>query len=547
MLQYLPLFLFVIIFLGVPYTITTWQAYDDALFIKLAESISQGNWLGTFDYLTLVKGPGYPIFLAVNNFFGLNVVLSQAMFWGLVLLLFFKILVVEEKSRLAFAICFSIAILDPRVFQLDHPFRETIYTSQALAVLGILIYGFLPEGKLKIPSGRKFVALLGGGMLFAWFWLTREEGIWLLPGIFLLILYFFIRSRQDGKVKIFLRKIFIWTLGFGMIYCTFLGLNLSHYNSFSGVDATQKDFTRSVRALQSIQVGEKIPYVSITKEMRIEAYEVSSEFSSLREFLDPVPNNSPWIGALCTLQESTCGDISDAVFQWAYRQAVFYSGNYTSPVDASEFFENVAEQIEAACFSKKIVCGETQNLVPLMPNLTSNSLDRIPGSLTATIRSITSAHDVPKESRGYGGDPGRFSEILSYLGNPTHFPLEKTTVRELTFFEKFSSNSRNVLSRFYGYFIPLSFFLVFPAIFLTLFSSKFRKKYHLELIVGASLFLSAFFRCLILIAVDVTSFPSITIGYLNASYSLFLISTLILGKICFEFVLHTWRVRKKEL
>ena len=40
-------------------------ARDDALFVRLADSIAQGQWLGTFDDTTLAKGPGFPVFLAV--------------------------------------------------------------------------------------------------------------------------------------------------------------------------------------------------------------------------------------------------------------------------------------------------------------------------------------------------------------------------------------------------------------------------------------------------------------------------------------------------
>ena len=37
---------------------------DDALFVGLARSISEGDWLGEYDKYTLAKGPVYPLWIA---------------------------------------------------------------------------------------------------------------------------------------------------------------------------------------------------------------------------------------------------------------------------------------------------------------------------------------------------------------------------------------------------------------------------------------------------------------------------------------------------
>ena len=40
---------------------------DDQLFINLAHSILNGDWLGSYNNMTLIKGPFYPLFLAANH------------------------------------------------------------------------------------------------------------------------------------------------------------------------------------------------------------------------------------------------------------------------------------------------------------------------------------------------------------------------------------------------------------------------------------------------------------------------------------------------
>ncbi|MEW8460717.1 MAG: hypothetical protein AB2653_10485 [Candidatus Thiodiazotropha endolucinida] len=57
---------------GLPITAHAHGIYDDALFIRLAESVVSGQWLGDYDKLTLVKAPLYPLYIAANYLLGLQ-------------------------------------------------------------------------------------------------------------------------------------------------------------------------------------------------------------------------------------------------------------------------------------------------------------------------------------------------------------------------------------------------------------------------------------------------------------------------------------------
>ena len=54
--------------------------HDDGLFMRLAHQIAMGQWLGPFNQFTLMKGPGYPVFLAVGATGGLSVSAAHAVF-----------------------------------------------------------------------------------------------------------------------------------------------------------------------------------------------------------------------------------------------------------------------------------------------------------------------------------------------------------------------------------------------------------------------------------------------------------------------------------
>ena len=44
--------------------------HDDGLFLALGQSLAEGKWLGSFNQFTLMKGPGYPAFLALIHWIG---------------------------------------------------------------------------------------------------------------------------------------------------------------------------------------------------------------------------------------------------------------------------------------------------------------------------------------------------------------------------------------------------------------------------------------------------------------------------------------------
>ncbi|MEK9786503.1 MAG: hypothetical protein VW546_10890, partial [Gammaproteobacteria bacterium] len=55
--------------------------HDDTLFIGLALNILQGDWLGTYNQFTLMKGPGYSMFIALSNILGIPLILSQELLY----------------------------------------------------------------------------------------------------------------------------------------------------------------------------------------------------------------------------------------------------------------------------------------------------------------------------------------------------------------------------------------------------------------------------------------------------------------------------------
>ena len=115
--NYKKIILFILVFIlyvslagSMPVSIMTWQWADDGLFLRLAQEISEGRWLGEYDHLTLVKGPIFPIFIAITSFTGLpyNFILPILHFLGVAL---FSWVICRISGRRYFALTLMLLLL----------------------------------------------------------------------------------------------------------------------------------------------------------------------------------------------------------------------------------------------------------------------------------------------------------------------------------------------------------------------------------------------------------------------------------------------------
>src|SRR6478672_10066315 len=66
--------------LNLPILFFTYTIHDDTLFMRLATNLASGHWLGEYNQFTLMKGPGYPAFLAITSLSGLPLSIANALF-----------------------------------------------------------------------------------------------------------------------------------------------------------------------------------------------------------------------------------------------------------------------------------------------------------------------------------------------------------------------------------------------------------------------------------------------------------------------------------
>jgi roadblock/LC7 domain-containing protein len=256
-----------------------------------------------------------------------------------------------------------------------------------------------------------------GGLALGWIWLTREEGVWLLPGMAILSAGAFIREFRVGRLRAFTAGLAILVATFGATQLAFSLANRIAYGQFIGVDFKERNFQRALGAIHSVVSGGTQHYVSVTKASREQIYRVSPSFASLARLLD-LPADQGWGVIGCAAIPSTCGEIASGWFMWALRGAAASSGHYASPGRASAFYGQIADEIAAACARGQLQC-EPQ-LVPEMPHTTWADFSSLPDLYVESLHFLLLLNPSLQLGTSMGDHDVLFQSMLRFLNYPRY-------------------------------------------------------------------------------------------------------------------------------
>lgn len=375
--------IYVTLYYYMPLAINLAAEHDDNLFVTQAYSLAAGDWLGKYSQFTLMKGPGYSLFLALTHFMGLPLYFITAIFHIIAVSSFAGVLYRLSQSRLFSILVFVLLLLLPLVISNGRIIRDQIYPDQFLLGFAALIFSFfIADSWLKRSSS----ALLAG-LMFAWFWLTREEGVWIVPSVVLLTLFAIWRFWRINSLKQgLISSVLVLILAFSSVHIIFQLINWHIYERFAGLDIKEKNFQSTLSALQSVRVGEPISHVPVSQETRQHIYRVSPAFAELKHYF----SHSVWENAGCPIYPWACKEIAGGWFIWALRDAAATQGYYQSPAQAAAFFARVATEINRACTDGRLICEKS--LVSYMPRVVQQDIDQASSILEQLLDVLLLSH-----------------------------------------------------------------------------------------------------------------------------------------------------------
>lgn len=411
--------------------LATYTPHDDYLFIKLAQHILSGTWLGPYNQVTLVKGPVYPLFIAAAHHTGLPLLLVQQLLYSSVCVLAVVAVRPLLKDRWLFMAIFFLLLLNP--FSYAYPgtgraFRFGLSMPLVLAVFACM-GGLLLRASYSYKS--KILWSVAVGLFFSLLWYTREEGIWILPSLGLFALYFLVINNEMSWVNLLKRLAFLLPIPiiFTGFTTTFTSLNQKHYGVPCIIELKTPEFQSALGGLMNINVKKSERYIPVSRENENAAYEVSPTFKQLKPYFEEGRKGA---------------QMPHSYYIWVLRDMVRKSGNANSLPEALEFYRKVGEEISTACEAGTIPCLDREpsikpiwrvEYIKLVP---AHFWDILKGAIT--FQSFTTDEDEYMKRKSTANRemvrdykfvtrekivPGRLTQIQAYPEYYTHMIIEK--------------------------------------------------------------------------------------------------------------------------
>lgn len=402
--------LFVALAMQLPIAMFADAGHDDAWFWHHGQALVWMKWFGAYSQYTLMKGPGYAFFLAANNLLGMPLSMAQALLYsgacGLLALAMYR---TTGRLWLALAL-FVLMQWHPMALSWDRVVRDNLSAAQAILILACTVQMLFV---VQAAKARLFWAA-AAGVLLGWFWVTREDGIWILPGLGLLLAGRWLQADR-GRAVVARTAVdgTIMASAFAVVLACLAGLNWIAYGRFETVDFKGAAYGNAVRALQQVRVGEPVPYVPVPAKVRREVYAASPAFAQLEPYFEDAGRG--WTQPGCAVYPDTCGDYAGGWFIWAFRDAVASVGAYGSPSEAAEFYRGIAREVDAACRDGRLQCVGSR--LGFMPGVTSAQWDTLPERVRRAAALLV-WRDVSFPRLRNAGPAERQERMWQFVGRP---------------------------------------------------------------------------------------------------------------------------------
>jgi hypothetical protein len=481
-------------------------AYDDLLFVRLAEQLRAGQWLGAYDNLTLAKGAAYSGFIALSHLLQLPLRVSEHAVYLMAALYFSWVVGSQFASRAACALLFVLLAFNPVFWAPEiggRVVRENLYISLTVLIMafGVRVYVAPHAGPITHELREKRWHLAALGIVGALFWLTREEGAWLAPAVLVLAAYWLygaLRGRRrplGALVAFLLLPLAIFAILVGGVDA----VNFVKYGVFRNNDFRSSDFQSAYGALARVQHDRWMPYVVFPEEARARAYSVSAAARELKPYFEGEGGRF-WRRVSCEqTQRTQCPEILSGWFMWALREAVASAGHYANAVEAKAFYQRLAREVNEGCDRGDIACGARHDSLippwhPSFPRATLEAARRVFPTMAAL------------------GDPRIY--IAPSVGNEEQLRLFRTMTGDAlaTPQDAASSDVRIAIAQriaaFEIGFACIAFPVAIVAWFVLLPLAARRKRWHPGHVIVAALAAGVGMRLLLLAFLEATSIPS---------------------------------------
>jgi len=431
--------------------------FDDGLFFRLSTSLLNNQWLGSWDSLTLAKGPLHSILSALAFKAGLQVYAYKRLIYLIASLLF--VAIGMGRARRWLRLLTLIALLaDPFLFGEGgmRNLREGTYIPLQIITFAIGLWILDKFSTRQRPTPPVYLASLGMGLGFGLMAITREARIllWLEAGIFFLLVGSKLaasKSRQklaSSAISIALIAL-MSVLGMASPIVALRSINASHYGAAISTNLEEGYLPKLYAKLAGTKLKDEQPIARVTisektlAELRQSSANHKGTLASVIDHLDP-----SWKGHICKKHPETCNEYGGGYMMWALRMSI---GSLLPKGSDEADFQRLArsawEDANAICKSNSRLSCKSSNLGYFpspsrwgFANPLKEFVNELKPILASTLIPNPSPQGVPNFYANNEWPPAKFIKLrMNSLGT-----------RKISLEESFTWTKATIISRYLG-------------------------------------------------------------------------------------------------
>ena len=259
------------------------------------------------------------------------------------------------QSRPLAILLYAAVIFHPASFLINkYASTDSFYAPVLLFALACMIILLLKRGDIY----RLRYALLTGTVL-ALLWHIRQENIVILG---LLLLYGLIAlltmERRKPPSTVFKElsvTVLVPALLILVVSLMVKTINYVKFGVFAPDAMSAPGFEAAGKALLRIKPMPPVRFVVVPREVRQRAYQVSPAFREIESYMEGNPGRM-WASFAKDAGVEVGDEISTGHFWWALNKAAYDVGYNKSARQADQYFQRVADEINAACDEGRLQC-----------------------------------------------------------------------------------------------------------------------------------------------------------------------------------------------
>jgi len=527
------------------YNVMSWADTDDTLQYTLSRYITNGEWLGPYNRLTLIKGIGFPLWTAALHTLHIPLWLGNSS-----LLIAACAAVTYALSRLGLSRWMLVTVYALLLF--NPMISARIYRDQIIPALflfvcawAIGIFACLSQRNLKKKYWTDICVftVIGSFGLPMWYY-TREDPLWVAPfivftiGLGVLCFAYSVRSRLAKSTKTLLGVSFLVFLPLALTHITGIAIakqNNKYYGRYVINDYFSDEFSGAYQALNRVNYEQTKPVsVPVTHEMRQKLYKASPAFKELEPCLDDPMGTCT--GFKSSGPNKHLNDYEGGWFPFAMRLAVEQAGYYSSASKAESYYKQLINEVNVACDNGKLQC-HPGSMYSLMPLPTKPILEKFWPNIIVSSKFISTLYYSGENYSPIGQERTLDKDAIAQYYDaryttPTLGVLGQNRLRIFSYIHRFYSVASPIL-------LLTGLISLITASFA---AAKRRSIIDWKVLVVAWLLLATLAaRLAILTYVQTVSFPTIYPVYYAAVYPLLFLLEGVMLSISVACIQHYWR------